>query len=175
MTEEHLNKKARRVIAGVDENGKSTILVDEETKTRVALPAFTVNDVWRLDSLPAKFSDDDTLGDEVELAPPAKGVVCRLATFPPASSIDAEVYAASIGDLHGEDAQTDDEAIPGLHATPTIDVAVILDGEIYSVYENGEVLLKAGDTVVNRGIQHAWRNETDKPVTMFAVMMPAHD
>ena len=175
MSGEHLEKKARRVIAGVDDQGKSRVLIDQETVTRVALPAFTVNDVWRLDSLPARFSDNDTLAEEVELAPPAAGVVCRLATFPPASEIDASVYADSIGNLHGDDAQTDDEAIAGLHATPTIDVAVILDGEIYSVYETDEVLLRPGDTVVNRGVQHAWRNETDRPVTMFAVMMPAHE
>ncbi|MGV9292579.1 cupin domain-containing protein [Amycolatopsis sp. NPDC003676] len=62
--------------------------------------------------------------------------------------------------------------VAGLHETPTIDVATILDGEIHAVYETGEVLLRAGDTVINRGIKHAWSNKTDKPVTMVAVMYP---
>ncbi|QSE80567.1 cupin domain-containing protein [Rhodococcus koreensis] len=171
MSGEHLKKTARRVIAGVDADGKSTIVVDETTGTRVALPAFSVNDVWRVDALPAVFTDDDTLESEVELAPPASGLVVRLATFPPDSEIDPAVYAASIGNLHGEDAKADSEEIVGLHATETVDIATIIDGEIYAIYETGETLLRPGDTVINRGIKHAWSNRTDKPVTMVAVMV----
>lgn len=92
------------MVAGVDANGKSTIVEDELTETRVALPAFTVNDIWRLDELPTSVDADDTMRAEVELAPPARGLVVRLATFPPDSEIDPEVYAQSIDTLHGEDA-----------------------------------------------------------------------
>ncbi|GEM29621.1 hypothetical protein NN3_06280 [Nocardia neocaledoniensis NBRC 108232] len=109
MSGEHLVKTARRVIAGLDADGKSTIAVDESTATRVALPAFTVNDVWRVDALPAAMSAGDTLAAEVELDPPAAGVVVRLATFPPDVEIDPAVYVESIGNLHGEDAKADDE------------------------------------------------------------------
>ncbi|MEU2089971.1 cupin domain-containing protein [Nocardia beijingensis] len=175
MGGEHLNKTARRVIAGLDADGKSTVVADENTATRVALPAFTVNDVWRVDSLPGRYQDEDTLKPDVELDPPANGLVVRLATFPPDSEIDPAVYAESIGNLHGEDANADSEGIVGLHATETIDIATILDGEIYALYETGETLLRAGDTVINRGIKHAWSNRTDKPVTMVAVMLPAKD
>ncbi|RMI28804.1 cupin domain-containing protein [Nocardia stercoris] len=173
MSGEHLNKTARRVIAGVDSDGRSTIVADEVSATRVALPAFTVNDVWRMDSLPGRYADDDTLSADVELDPPAKGLVVRLATFPPDSEIDSAVYTESIGNLHGEDANADSDGIVGLHATETIDIATILDGEIYAIYETGETLLRPGDTVINRGIKHAWSNRTDKPVTMVAVMLPA--
>ena len=170
---DHLKKTARRVITGVDADGKSTILTDENTQTRVALPAFTVNDVWRLESLPGTFGADDTLKPDVELEPPAQGLVVRLATFPPDSEIDPAVYAESIGDLHGEEANAGGDEIVGLHATETIDIATILDGEIYAVFETGETLLRAGDTVINRGNKHAWSNRTDTPVTMVAVMLPA--
>ncbi|WP_306361804.1 cupin domain-containing protein [Nocardia sp. CC227C] len=173
MSGEHLARTARRVIAGLDADGKSTVVVDETTATRVALPAFTVNDVWRVDTLPARMSDGDTLGAEVELDPPAAGVVVRLATFPPDTEIDPAVYAESIGDLHGEDAKADDDTIVGLHATETVDIATIIDGEIYAIYETGETLLRPGDTVINRGIKHAWSNRSDKLVTMVAVMLPA--
>ncbi|GHB73855.1 cupin [Streptomyces viridiviolaceus] len=160
------------MVAGVDANGKSTIVEDELTATRVALPAFTVNDVWRLDELPTSVDADDAMRAEVELAPPARGLVVRLATFPPDSEIDPEVYVQSIDTLHGEDAHAADSAVMGRHATDTVDVACILDGEIHVVYETGETLLRAGDTVINRGNKHAWSNRTDKPVTMVAVMLP---
>ncbi|MET9262574.1 cupin domain-containing protein [Amycolatopsis sp. NPDC004079] len=114
-----------------------------------------------------------TLEADVELDPPARGLVVRLATFPPDNEIDPAVYAESIGNLHGEEANSSSaEEIAGLHETPTIDVATILDGEIHAVCETGEVLLRAGDTVINRGIKHAWSNKTDKPVAMVAVMYP---
>lgn len=172
MSEQSNEKRARRVVAGVDENGKSTIVKDELTATRAVLPAFTVNDVWRVDELPAGVADDDTLTAEVELDPPARGLVVRLATFPPDSEIDPEVYAQSISALHGEDANAGDDTVMGLHATDTVDVACILDGEIHVVFETGETVLRPGDTVVNRGNLHAWSNRTDKPVTMVAVMLP---
>ncbi|WP_338050760.1 hypothetical protein [Rhodococcus pseudokoreensis] len=47
----------------------------------------------------------------------------------------------------------------------------MIDGEIYAIYETGETLLRPGDTVINRGIKHAWSNRTDKPVMMVAVMV----
>lgn len=173
MAGEHLNKRARRVIAGTNTDGKSMIVADEETAVRVALDAFTVNDVWRTNALPATLNGDDDLGAELELDPPAAGLVVRLATFPPDAEIDAAAYGASIDTLHGEDANAGDDVAMGLHKTDTIDVATILDGEIYSVYETGEVLLGPGDTVINRGNTHAWSNRSGKPVTMVAVMMSA--
>lgn len=54
-----------------------------------------------------------------------------------------QVLSASIGDLHGEDANAASDEIVGLHATETVDIATILDGEIYAVYEAGEVLLRS--------------------------------
>jgi hypothetical protein len=57
----HTEIRARRVVAGVDADGRSTIVTDEETATRIALPGFTVNDVWRVDNMPAHVDDGDTL------------------------------------------------------------------------------------------------------------------
>ncbi|MCX4095558.1 hypothetical protein [Nocardia sp. alder85J] len=51
---------------GTDVSGRSPILSDAPTPARVTLPAFTVNDIWRLDALPVPVGADGTLGAAVE-------------------------------------------------------------------------------------------------------------
>jgi uncharacterized cupin superfamily protein len=42
-------------------------------------------------------------------------------------------------------------------------VFVVVSGEIYSVTDTDEVLLRAGDSAVVQGVNHAWSNRSDKP------------
>ncbi|HEX2316468.1 MAG TPA: cupin domain-containing protein [Thermomonospora sp.] len=172
MADSHTEVRARRVVAGVDADGRSAIVQDEESATRVSLPGFTVNDIWRLDSLPVRAEDDDTLTGEVELDPPAHGLVVRLATFPPDSEVDPAAYGASIDTLHGSDANAEDEAVMGMHRTDTVDIVTVVSGEIHAVLETGETLLRPGDSIVNRGNMHAWSNRSDRPATVVATMVP---
>ncbi|MCX4095557.1 hypothetical protein [Nocardia sp. alder85J] len=61
----------------------------------------------------------------------------------------------------------------GPYGTDTVDMVTIVQGEIYAVFETGETLLRAGDSIVDRGNRHTWSNRTEHPVTMVAVMLPA--
>jgi quercetin dioxygenase-like cupin family protein len=64
---------------------------------------------------------------------------------------------------------------PFMHATDTIDYVVVAAGEIDLLTETGEVRLRAGDTVVNRGVMHAWRNsgkETCRIITVVCEALP---
>jgi hypothetical protein len=46
---------------------------------------------------------------------------------------------------------------PGMHTTDTVDFDVIVSGEVFLELDDGsEVLLKAGDCVVQNGTRHAW-------------------
>ena len=46
-----------------------------------------------------------------------------------------------------------------LHRTRTLDLGVVLEGEVELELDSGvKRVLKAGDTVVQRGTAHAWRN-----------------
>ena len=47
-----------------------------------------------------------------------------------------------------------------MHRTETIDYAVILSGEITMFLDDQDVELKAGDTVVQCGTNHAWVNRS---------------
>ena len=39
--------------------------------------------------------------------------------------------------------------------------------------DEGEVLLKAGDVLIQRGTNHAWSNRTDEPVQVAFVLVDA--
>ena len=49
----------------------------------------------------------------------------------------------------------------------------MLSGEIWLELDEGEVHLKAGDSVVQRGTMHAWRNRSDTPCIMSFVLIEA--
>ena len=51
----------------------------------------------------------------------------------------------------------------------------MLEGEITLVLDLDEVHLKAGDTVVQRGTRHAWRNRSGKPCIVAFSSHDAHD
>jgi len=173
VSEKHTEMRARRVVAGLDTAGRSTIASDGETPSRLETPGFTINQIWQVGALPTPVLAED--GSEgVSIAPPRTGFVYLLATFPPDASWDAAagykdaLTAAGDGGSHVED-----EAIAGLHETDTVDLVTILSGEIYAVLETGEVLLKAGDSFVQRGTKHTWSNRSDRPCTLVAAMAGA--
>jgi uncharacterized cupin superfamily protein len=59
-----------------------------------------------------------------------------------------------------------------MQKTDTLDLCLILDGEITLVLDTGEVHLKAGDTVIQRGTNHAWSNRADRPCR---IAISSHD
>ena len=64
---------------------------------------------------------------------------------------------------------------PGMHTTDTIDFEVVLDGEVWLELDDGaEVHLQTGDTVVQNGTRHAWRNRGDVTARMAVFIVGAH-
>jgi hypothetical protein len=47
---------------------------------------------------------------------------------------------------------------PSMHHTDTLDCLTCVRGQIYLVTDTGEVLMQPGDTVIIRGVNHAWSN-----------------
>jgi mannose-6-phosphate isomerase-like protein (cupin superfamily) len=131
-----------------------------------------VMDVWRAEHLPTHVDQDRPLsGGEVQ-APPPEGVVVRVSSIPPDSVVDAKAYAAAMRATYGEAAASAADE-PGMHRTDTVDVVTVVSGELVAVMESGEAVLRPGDSIVQRGTKHAWKNRTDAPVTLVSVMMSA--
>lgn len=71
------------------------------------------------------------------------------------------------GAIKSSSARTD------IHATRTLDYAVVLAGEITLILDESEVTLKPFDTVVQRGTSHAWENRGSEPALIASVLLDA--
>ena len=60
---------------------------------------------------------------------------------------------------------------PSMHKTKTIDYIILLKGNVTLLLDNDEVSLKPFDVVVQRGTNHAWVNNGEKPALLIAVLI----
>ena len=65
-----------------------------------------------------------------------------------------------------------DPNIPGMHSSETIDFIYVISGEIWMTLDDGtEVHLRAGETLVQNGTRHAWRNKGTEPCTFVICLI----
>jgi hypothetical protein len=112
------------------------------------------------------------------LLPPQGGSVCRIVTFPPdatfagkAGAREVENFFAALG-ARSASTWSAGAPHPYVQKTPTLDFCLVLEGEITLVLDTTEVHLTAGDTVVQRGTNHAWSNRSDRPCV---IAFSSHD
>ncbi len=58
---------------------------------------------------------------------------------------------------------------PGWHATYSIDYMIVIRGEVICGLDEGDVLLKAGDVIVQGGGNHVWRNPGTEPALVYGI------
>ena len=160
----------RRIVTVDGEDGRSTALQDgpsPDVRTDPARPGYASTRVWLTKQTPAHISEikDPTTGKHT-LEPPPGGSVCRVVTFPPDASWKGKVgaeevrsYFAAMGSSAAS-TYSGKAPHPYMQKTRTLDFCLVLEGEITLVLDTGEVHLKAGDTVVQRGTNHAWSNRS---------------
>ena len=171
---QHEGAQARRVITGVDADGRSCFVKDENTPDRFVGPGNTKCDIWRVTNIPVSYSDGPGLEDGVITQPPDAGLVFRVVTFAPDSEWDQSLgYSDANGQLAGTIDTHESGGVPGFHVTDTVDIVTVLSGEIVAIMETEETVLRAGDTLVQRGTKHAWSNRTNEPVTLQSIMISA--
>ena len=170
-----------RVVTGHNAQGQAIIASNGPLPTVVeiaAIPGTVFHEVWSTSGAPAPVDNgaDPTLGP-LTLPPPKHGTRFRFVDIPP----DTEEFLAH-GAQRMKDAfsQIGDEAAstvkaqsphPLMHRTESVDYGVVIEGEMTLVLDQGEVLLKPGSVVVQRGTNHAWANRSGKPCRMLFVLV----
>ncbi|KAJ6569277.1 hypothetical protein B0H19DRAFT_1135006 [Mycena capillaripes] len=147
----------RRVVTGHTVAGKSTVIADTVQPHRFVRPG-SINSVYDLHysgESPAVIDTELTKGkleDEIPAHPgtfSGKGSNFRCFDFAPGHVSPA-------------------------HRTVTLDYAIVFRGTITLELEDGERLaLNEGDTVVQRGTMHTWRNESTEWAKVYFVMLDA--
>lgn len=169
----------RRIVTGHDAGGKAVVVSDGDAPNVVRpanRPGVEINNLWVLDGAPARVHGPEEATDrEIGLLPPENGSVFRVIKFPPEGDwigdVDPEAARRSFASIGAESAVAERAPHPLMHRTETVDYAVCLSGEIHLVLDDSEVLMKAGDTCVQRGTNHAWSNRTESDCYMMFVLV----
>jgi len=166
----------RRIVTGHDAQGRACIVEDAPAaaiRTVAERPGYRAVNVWRTTGTPALIREDDSAGKHQGILPPKNGTILRIIDFPPEPADPAErdrrIRATFGGIFH--DATHDGRKHPGMHKTDTVDYAICLEGEIWSVMDEGETLMRAGDVLVQRGTNHAWANRSRKTARIAFVLI----
>ena len=142
-----LERTYRRVITGLDAEGRSAVLIDGPVRPFGTTGGF----VWRTDGQPAANSAREDWPEA-------------------AFGFDLMQSGGSLFMLHEFSVGAGDF----WHATDTIDYLVMLEGEVELQLEAGSVRLRAGDCLVDRGVIHNWRNHGPGPARAAIIALPAH-
>ena len=168
----------RRVVTGHDEKGRAVVLYDGESPHHFFLEkagGLGLTEIWETREAPADNSGSGDAADhERRIEPVAGGTVFRIIEYPPdrvrLKTLDPERFFRGMGARAADPAT---RRHPGMHKTDTVDYCVVLSGEIWAVLDEGEVLLRAGDCLVQRGTHHAWSNRSDEPCVIAFVLIAA--
>ncbi|WP_342130900.1 cupin domain-containing protein [Hydrogenophaga sp. OTU3427] len=170
-----------RVVTGHDADGRAIVTSNGPLPSVIeiaAIPGTIFHEVWSTDATPAPVNNgpDPTVGPIV-LPPPRHGTRMRIVDIPPDTADYLAHGAARMHDAFAQigDAQAStvraDSPHPLMHRTESVDYGIVIEGEMTLVLDEGEVLLKAGSVVVQRGTNHAWANRSGQLCRMLFVLV----
>lgn len=137
----------RRVVTGLDAQGRSAVLFDDH------LPGEGTQVIWQTSTIPV-----DNSGTEDAAV---SGYSFDLLRSPGSTFLIAQMQPG------------DTAAGPFMHATDTTDYLIILKGRVRLQLETCSVDLEAGDCIVDRGVSHGWQVLGDEPLVMATILVPA--
>ena len=169
----------RRIVTGHNAQGRSNITFAGDATNVLDSPAWPgsrVTELWVTEEIPVDNTGEADRGARpIRHDPGPGGTIFRVVEIPPESktTIDTAAAFADIGSTRVPTAE-DSARHPSMHATDSVDYLVVISGEMHMLMEEGEILLKAGDCIVQRGTKHAWVNRSSAPCVMAAILVDAH-
>jgi hypothetical protein len=155
-------KQARRVVTGHDPSGKSIVLSDGmPPNVRDKKTGVDFIEIWNTPRVPATIvaQEPEPTDGPLVVPPAAGGTKIRFNDFYPSHIENLPVRA--------------DGRHRMMHRTRSIDYGIVLEGEIYMILDDEEVLLRAGDVVIQRGTDHAWENRSSQRCRMAFILVSA--
>jgi quercetin dioxygenase-like cupin family protein len=153
-------------VTGFDAEGNPAVVVEGQPPVVIHAGRYTTTELWvsRRGPLVPVASDNST--GEWALEPPPGGSCFRIVEIAP-----ADPSSPASGDEVTDAAHSE---FQGAHATATLDYVTILQGEVTLVVAGREIVLRAGDSVVQQpGVPHDWLNRSDGKAVMVGVLLSA--
>ena len=172
----------RRVVTGHDAQGRAVVLSDGAAPfvhTSDLRPGYASVDVWRTAQTPARIAAEaaePTLGPRRQL-PSTGGTVIRINTLVPETEASRNFDPGQVKELFNGMGNAQASTFgaggrhPMMHRTETIDYAIVLSGEITMLLDDSEVVLRAGDVLVQCGTNHAWSNRGTEPARIAFILI----
>lgn len=169
------------VVTGQNEHGKSVIVRRTPVPpiTLGLLPGYEFHRIWGSDAVP-ELPSDGTPPSQPHYFPSKHGFRFGFFTLPPDTTVSVDPIATESAlqemqqKLPGMMEVLEPDH-PGMHITDTVDFDVIVSGEVYLELDDGaEVLLKAGDCVIQNGTRHAWHNRSSEKCVIAVAIVGAH-
>ena len=143
---------ANRFVVGPDPQGRSAVLQRGLTNVQSRERLYWSATLWATEETPV----DNTIADDrsqtpglgESLQPLPNGLICRALEIEPGAGFPR-------------------------HHTDTLDCLTCVRGEIHLVTDTDEVLMQPGDTVIIRGVNHAWSNRANEPCLLVGTMTDA--
>jgi quercetin dioxygenase-like cupin family protein len=141
--------RVRRVVTGHDDEGQSFAAIDEiqddVTSRREGMQSAVI---WSTGESPADNMDPDDGAARTLETSDDNGTVFRIVKYDPG-------------------------VVPRNHRTQSIDYAVIMFGELTMRLDQGEIILREGDVLVQRGTIHDWVNDGTEPCVVAFILCAA--
>jgi hypothetical protein len=168
---------ARRVVTGHDPDSNAVFASDSVVEPRgVPGVGFEFLKLWGADSLPS-FPDSGSPAAHRDYFPPVGGFRFGIFTIPPARATplapeERKSVLAQMEQLFPGLPAHMEASHPGMHTSDSIDFGYVISGSIWLELDGGSMKeLHAGDTYVQNGTRHAWRNRSSEPCSILVVLL----
>ena len=170
--------KYKRYVVGRDSAGKSAVLMDEATNVQEN-PTFWRATLWGTQEVPVDNTiEGDRANDITTREPLPGGMLMRMLELPPDTADKAkhlEEFKRLNEQVKQKHLPSAEESArhPTMHRTNTLDCIYCCKGEVHLITDVDDVIMRQGDSVVIRGTNHAWSNQSTEPVLLCGVMIDA--
>lgn len=162
-------RPVRRIVTGTNAQGRSHIQSDGDAPNAYCEPGRpTAHVLWATGESRAPGEEPAPKGHKFPFHS-ANGSILRVVDFPPDSFYNQEELLKFL-----DESGVRDNNKPRhfwFHKTESLDYAIVLDGEIYAMMDEDEVLMRQGEILIQRATNHSWSNRSDKPCRMAFVLL----
>jgi len=167
---EAIVRPVRRIVTGENAQGSSIIVSDGPTPNIVkpGHSPLVAQVLWATGDGAAPGDDPAPAGHAFGFHSHG-GSILRIVDFPPDETYQTDEMIEFL-----DANEVRDRGKPRhfwFHKTESLDYAIVLDGEIYAMLDEGETLMRQGDVLIQRATNHSWSNRSDKPCRMAFVLL----
>lgn len=162
-------RPVRRIVTATNAHGRSYIRSDGPTPNVVQVPGRPFAQVlWATGKARAAGDEPAPEGYAFPFHSPG-GSLLRIADFIPDALCDQRELLKFLDESGVRDGNAPRHF--WFHKTQSLDYAIVLEGEIYALMDEDEVLMRPGDVLIQRATNHSWSNRSGNPCRVAFVLL----